>query len=261
MFAPLPGGGRLAYEIQGDGEPLLLLRPLGGSLVSWDRFARVLAESVRVISFDPRGVGGSSAAPLLCGTRQMARDAQALLQHLALASAHVYGISLGGMVASWLSSEAPERVRKLVLASTLPRGLAARAPHNAWALLRCLAMPRAETEACLAASILSPQFRAHHPERVRRIQDLARHKPATHRALLRLSLAALCHDARAQLSRIQAKTLVLIGEYDPLLTVDSQRVLLAALPHAEYALIDGAGHDLSVEAPEATAARVLAHIL
>jgi pimeloyl-ACP methyl ester carboxylesterase len=78
---------------------------------------------------------------------------------------------------------------------------------------------------------------------------------------LRLSLAALCHDARAQLSRIQAKTLVLIGEYDPLLTVDSQRVLLAALPHAEYALIDGAGHDLSVEAPEATAARVLAHIL
>jgi pimeloyl-ACP methyl ester carboxylesterase len=63
------------------------------------------------------------------------------------------------------------------------------------------------------------------------------------------------------LAEIRADTLVLIGELDPLLTIESQRELLAALPNARYELIAGAGHDLSIEAPEATAARVLSHLL
>jgi pimeloyl-ACP methyl ester carboxylesterase len=260
MFISLPDGGRLAYREQGRGPPLLLLRPLGGSLVSWDRFAELLADSVRVIAFDPRGVGRSSPAPLLMSTRQMARDARALLRGLGLSSAHVYGISLGGMVASWLSIDTPECVQKLVLASTLPRGLSAHAPRNLAALARSLLHAPAETEAELATRILSPQFRATHPDRVRRIQELARQHPATHRALATLCLAALRHDARRELFKLHADTLVLIGEYDPILTVDSQRVLLGALPHAQYALIERAGHDLSVEAPEQTAARVLAHV-
>jgi len=264
MFAILPGGGRLAYDVAGHGPPLLLLRPLGGSRVSWDSFATRLAMHAQVIVFDPRGVGDSSAAPLACSTRGMARDALALLDHLRLARAHVYGISLGGMVASWLAVDAPTRVDRLVLASTLPRGLEAHAPGGAlgiWALLRCLARPAAEAEACLATHILSPQFRACQPEAVRRIQQLARQKPASHRAFLSLAGAAARHDIRGQLGAVRAETLVLIGEYDPLLTVDSQRQLLGGLPSAHYELVTGAGHDVSVEAPNVTASRVLAHIL
>lgn len=260
MFAPLPDGGRLAFRTQGRGEPLLLLRPLGGSLVSWDRFAELLADTVRVISFDPRGVGRSSPVPLLGSTRAMARDACALLDHLGLSSAHVYGISLGGMVASWLAIDAPERIRRLVLASTLPCGRVARAPHHVGKILTALAHAPATTEAALATRILSPQFRARHPDKVQRVQALARQHPASHRALLSLSLAALRHDVRHELARIHAPTLVLFGEYDPILSVESQRVLLQALPNAQYTLIEGAGHDLSVEAPERAAARVLAHV-
>jgi 3-oxoadipate enol-lactonase len=218
----------------------------------------------RVIVFDPRGVGDSSSAPFLGTTRGMARDALALLDHLQLARAHLYGISLGGMVASWLAIDAAPRIGKLVLASTLPRGLEAHAPGGAlgaWPMLRCLAKPAAEAEACLATHILSPQFRQSHPEAVRRVQELARQKPASHRAFLALAAAAASHDVRHRLSAIQAETLVLIGEYDPLLTVESQRELLRGLPRAHYELIQGAGHDLSVEAPEATALRVLAHVL
>lgn len=264
MYAALPDGGRIAYDLAGEGPPLLLIRPLGGSRVSWDSFATLLAMHTRVISFDPRGVGDSSSAPLLCSTRGMAHDVQALLDQLQVARAHVYGISLGGMVASWLAIDAPDRVQKLVLASTLPRGLEAHAPGGAlgpWPMLRCLARPAGEAEACLATHILSPQFRSSQPEAVRRVQQLARQKPATHRAFLSLAGAAASHDARRQLSTIRAETLVLIGEYDPLLTIDSQRELLRELPRARYELIEGAGHDVSVEAPAKTAARVLAHLL
>lgn len=261
MFAPLPDGGRLAFRELGAGEPLLLLRPLGGSLVSWDRFAELLSERARVIAFDPRGVGRSSPAPLFMSTRQMAHDAGALLDHLGLESAHVYGISLGGMVASWLAIDAPLRVRKLVLASTLPRGSSAHAPGNLGALARSLLHTASEAEAKLAARILSAHFRANYPERVRRVQELARQYPGTHRSFATLSLAALRHDVRRELPRLRAETLVLIGEYDPILSVESQRALLAALPNAQYALLERAGHDLSVEAPEGAAARVLAHIL
>lgn len=264
MYAPLPDGGRLAYDMAGEGPPLLLLRPLGGSRVSWDSFATLLAMRSRVVTFDPRGVGDSSAAPLFCTTRGMARDVLALLDHLQLPQANVYGISLGGMVASWLAVDAPARVARLVLASTLPRGLAAHAPGGSLAagpLLRCLARSAGEAEACLATHILSPQFRESRPDAVRRVQQLARQKPASHRAFLALAAAAASHDVRRKLATIRAETLVLIGEYDPLLTVDSQRVLLGGLPNARYELIEGAGHDVSVEAPELTARRVLAHIL
>ena len=260
MLARMPDGGSLSYRVKGRGEPLLLLRPLGGSQLSWDRFAEALADTVQVITFDPRGVGDSSPVPLSWSTRRMAQDARALLDVLNLAKAHVYGISLGGMVASWLSIDSAERVEKLVLASTLPRGLDARAPRDAWAFLRSTLQSPRDAEAALATRILSPQFRTQYPDKVRRIQELARAAPASHRTLLSLSLAAARHDVRKQLHRIQAETLVLIGEYDPLLTVESQRKLLHALPQARYALVEGAGHDVSLEAPERTAALVLGHI-
>lgn len=260
MLAEIPGG-TLSYRMQGRGEPLLLLRPLGGSQLSWDRFAEALADTVQVITFDPRGVGQSSPVPLTWSTRQMAQDARALLDALNLPRAHVYGISLGGMVATWLSVDAPARVGKLVLASTLPRGRDARAPRDTWAFLRSVLKPAPEAEAALATRILSPQFRAQNPHKVRRIQELAKAAPASHRALLSMSLAAARHDARDQLHRVQAQTLVLIGEYDPLLTVESQRKLMHALPNASYALVEGAGHDISLEAPERTAAQVLSHVV
>lgn len=260
MFAPLPDGGRLAFREQGAGEPVLLLRPLGGSLVSWERFADLLAERVRVIAFDPRGVGRSSRAPLLMSTRQMADDARALLDHLGVDSAHVYGISLGGMVATWLALDAPERVRKLVLASTLPRAATAHVPGNIGDIARSLLHTAAETEAALATRILSSQFRREHPERVRRVQELARQYPAPHRTLVTLALAALRHDVRRELPRLRAETLLLFGEYDPILSIRSQRELLAGLPRAQLTVIEQAGHDLSVEAPERSAARVLAHV-
>ncbi len=258
--AVLPDGARLSYEVRGTGAPLLLLRPLGGSIVSWARFADELAACTRVIMFDSRGTGGSSPAPWRMTTRNMARDALSLLDTLGIERAHVYGISLGGMVASWLAVDAPTRVDQVVLASTLPRGSMVR--WASWrrelALARCLIKRPAEAEACMSEQILSAHFRTHHPDAVRRIQDAARVSPASRRALLTLLVAAWTHDVRDRLHEIDARVLILIGEHDPLLTLDSQKNLLRRLRHASYEVLSGAGHDLSAEAPVETAQRVLA---
>lgn len=259
----LEDGGRLAYSERGSGEPVLLLRPLGGSMRAWGIFAESLARTLHVIMFDPRGAaGGSSRAPLRTSTRSMARDARALLDHLGLPRVHVYGISLGGMVASWLAVDAPERVARLVLASTLPRGweVSADALGRGVKLARCLLRPAREAEACLALRILSHEFRARHPDAAARIRAESLGQPASHRGLLQLAAAAARHDVRAQLGHIRAPTLLLAGELDPLLTLPTQQELLHGIADARLELIPGAGHDVSMEAPVLTAERVLAHL-
>lgn len=261
-YAPLPDGGRLAHIVRGSGPALLLLRPVGGSMICWSHFADALAQHAQVIAFDPRGVGASTPAPPLITTRDMARDAVALLDHLSIARAHVFGLSLGGMVGSWLAIDAPDRVDRLILASTLPRGLAVRAGAalRGLKIARCLARSPAEAEACLVTAILSKQFQKREPDAVAEIQQLARQRPASHLGLLVTLQAAARHDARDRLHDIVAQTMVLVGEYDPLLTVASQRKLLANIPHATFDLISGAGHDLSLEAPQESAQHVLRFI-
>lgn len=262
MYAPLPDGGRLAYSDKGDGPALLLLRPLGGSIVSWSRFGEELARRTRVVSFDYRGAGDSSQAPPRTTTRSMARDVISLQNHLEIEHAHIYGISMGGMVASWLAIDSPDRVNRLVLASTLPRGLDVNkaAAGLGISLASCFLGPSGKTEGCMSTRILSKSFREEHPEEIQRIKKREKSHPAFHKGLQAFMTAIATHDARSRLHDIKAETLVLFGENDPLLTFASQVELMQSIPNASHRVIPGAGHDLSVEAPEETAALVLAHI-
>jgi 3-oxoadipate enol-lactonase len=258
----LVDGGTLAAETTGAGPPLLLLRPLGGSIASWTPFADALAPHVRVVMFDPRGTGCSSAAPLPTTTRRMAGDALAVLDALGVERAHVYGVSLGGMVACRLAADSPARVDGLVLASTPLSGRSdAGALRHAGEVARCLVRPPRAAASCLAACVLSDAFRAAHPGRVARIQARAGTRPASHRGLLTLMAAALMHDARRDVDRIGADTLVIAGERDTFVAPDSQRRLATRLRHGRFACVPGAGHDVSAEAPEAVARLVLAHLL
>lgn len=258
----LADGGHLSLTVQGAGAPLLLLRPLGGSLVSWGSFAELLARGARVVAFDARGSGCSSAAPLATTTRSMAADAVGLLDALAIARADVFGSSLGGMVASWLAIDAPERVGRLILASTPVRGLDVH--PGGWrrglALARCLAQPARAAEACLATQVLSREFRAHHADEVARIRARAAARPASHRGLLAHLAAAALHDVGPRLRNLGAATLVVAGERDALLPAREQNRLSASLPRARFAVVPNAGHDVTAEAPEIVADLVHAHL-
>ena len=116
----LPDGGVIAYQIHGlqhGGIPVLLIRPLGGSMALWGTFRTLLAEKLRVISFDFRGTGRSSPDPAWVSTQKLAREGLHVLAHLAIPRTHVFGVSLGGMTATWLAIFAQALVAKLCIAS------------------------------------------------------------------------------------------------------------------------------------------------
>ncbi len=114
-------GLNLYYEEAGSGPPLLLIAGLSGTTLGWAMLLPALAAHFRVIAFDNRGAGRSSAPPGPYTTRQMAGDAAALLEHLGITRAHVIGLSLGGMIAQELALAHPERVDHLVLYATYAR--------------------------------------------------------------------------------------------------------------------------------------------
>lgn len=263
-FTAVPGG-RVAHEVAGarhGGTPVLLIRPLGGTMALWGPFRARLAETRRVLAFDYRGAGTSSPAAAFTTTRRLADDALCVLDDLGVARAHVFGISLGGMVATWLAVLAPTRVDRLILASAPAWGLAlSRAGlRRARSLAACLARPRDEIEACLVDRILSRRFRAAHPDELRRIEALAAAAPTSRTALAKLAMAGLLHDARGSLRHVAAPTLVLAGSNDELLGIEPQRALAAGILGAAFAVVDDSGHDLTLEQPRITAARVAAFL-
>ena len=225
----------------------------------WGEFARQLSTEFQVIEFDPRGVGTSSDLPFLHSTRAMARDAIALLDVLEVPRAYFFGLSLGGMVASWAAVDARERVPRLVLASTLleSTAISRRIKGHLLALLRAFLRPGAEAEVRLVREILSPQFREAKPERVAAIEEMVRRTPTKRRNLLRLARAAALHDAGHALDGNSVPTLLLVGKLDPIAGRVSQGELLEDLPNATLELIAHAGHDLSLEAPLELADRVV----
>ncbi len=226
----------------------------------WGAFRDALAERHRVLAYDHRGTGRSSPAPLWVTTQELARDALGLLDHLRVPRAHVFGISLGGMAATWLDVLAPYRVIKLCLASAPARGLSLTHAglRRDLQLAACFALPEADVEPRLVDRILSDRFRRDHPDEVGRIEGLVRAEPSTRTDLIKHGLAGVLHDARRVLGRIHAPTLVLAGENDTLLGTEPPRELAAAITGATFEIVRDSGHDITLEQPLATATRVAA---
>ncbi|HTJ45702.1 MAG TPA: alpha/beta fold hydrolase [Kofleriaceae bacterium] len=231
---------------RGAGSPLLLVGPLGGTMALWGAFADDLAERYRVIVFDPRGVGRSSPAPITTTTRAMARDARAVLDRFAIDRAHVYGESLGGMVASWLAHDEPARVDRLILASTVPspRGLSLRAIATLAKAARCIA-GRAP-ERCMAQALVT---RPIDPD----VDRVLRATPPRRRELAILALAAARHRA----PHLDRDALLLFGARDPLAEIED---LARDCPRGVVERVEDAGHALTLDRPHELAARARAYL-
>ncbi|RZQ59450.1 alpha/beta fold hydrolase [Amycolatopsis suaedae] len=259
-------GIELCYETFGDpaDRPLLLIMGLAGPMTWWDdEFCRQLTgRGFHVIRFDNRDCGRSTAGsghatPLaaLVGRRSpyaltdMAADAAALLDRLGVASAHVVGVSMGGMIAQTLALHHPERVRSLTsMSSTTGAKLAGLPTPKAAATL--LTRPPRDRDGYIEHMvgvfrvIGSPGYPA--PEERLRARAEASFERGINPAGTARQLAAVlaAPDRTRALGTLRVPTLVVHGEQDPLITVSGGRATARAVPGAELDVVPGMGHDL-----------------
>jgi pimeloyl-ACP methyl ester carboxylesterase len=125
LLVSSPNGIEYAYRETGTGDlPLVLFQHFRGNLDNWDpALIDALAAARQVIAFDNAGVGGSTGTTPATVT-QMARDALAFLDALQISRADLLGFSIGSFVAQEIALTRPDVVRRLVLASSAPRGAA-----------------------------------------------------------------------------------------------------------------------------------------
>jgi len=111
-------GTRLFWDESGQGDPLLLIMGLGYTHEMWFRSRPLLSQRYRTITFDNRGVGNSDIPTGPYSIAQMAADAAAVLDAAQVDRAHIFGISMGGMIAQEFAIAYPARVRSLILGCT-----------------------------------------------------------------------------------------------------------------------------------------------
>src|ERR1700719_603408 len=115
-------GAKLYWDEQGSGEPLLLIMGLSYPSYMWHRSRPVLAARYRTVALDNRGVGRSDVPPGIYSIALMASDAAAVMDAAGVESAHVFGVSMGGMIAQEFALQYPNRVRSLILGCTAAGG-------------------------------------------------------------------------------------------------------------------------------------------
>ena len=257
------------YEVHGDAAnpPMLLIHGHGAQLIAWhaDLLAQLVDLGLYVITFDNRDAGwsshldeapvpdpaavvaGDAAAPYT--VEAMADDAARLLDALGIESAHVFGVSMGGMIAQAFAIAHPQRLRSLtsVMSSPDPVRVGTPSPQTLELMLepgattrqgvidqslrswRLTGSPELGLDEAWIADVSGRQFdRAFYPDGVAR------------------QFAAIVGspDRRPGLAGVTVPTLVVHGAVDPLVTIDGGKATAEAIPGATLLVIDKMGHDL-----------------
>ncbi len=239
------GSIQMNYEEQGSGEPLILIPYLAAEQACYAFQVPEYAKHFRCISVDPRGAGESDKPAGTYSTEMLADDVAALMHTLGIASAHVYGVSLGGAVGMWLAAKHPQRVKSLSLHSTWPRSDAyLKAVVGGWQLVarQLDDMPEAVIQA-LFPWCFTPQLYDSRPEYLQALSDFVRARPRQPLdAFLRQSDAVIAHDAQAQLARIQAPTQITFGRHDQVCSTRFAEPLRQAIAKSELHVFEDCSH-------------------
>ena len=257
---PPPPSSAVALHHVADGPAgapaVLLLGSLGSTVAMWDAQVPALARQFRVVRADLRGHGGSPVPPGPYEIADLGADVLALLDRLDLASAHVAGLSLGGMTAMWLAAHAPARVDALALLCTS----AQLGPPSAWAT-RAEGVRTAGTASVAPAVVerwVTPGFAAAHPDVVAGLRAMVAATPAE-------GYAACCGaiermDLTADLGAISAPVLTIAGADDPA-TPPSHLDDIAGRVRGPVRreVLDPGAHLVAVEQPDAVTRLLLGH--
>lgn len=238
----------IEYRIEGSGPWVMLSHSLSTDLRMWDGQAAALAGRYTVLRYDTRGHGGSGVPPAPYAFADMAADALALLDALGVAKASFVGLSMGGMIGQHLALAAPERLQRLVVASSTSRI----PPEGAAIWEERIATVRARGMAAMVESTLGRWFteayRRDHPDVMERIGGMIGNSPPEGYIGCGMAIRAL--DITGRLAAVRTPTLVVVGEQDPGTPVAASRAIAEAIPGARLAVIPDASHLCNIQQAE-----------
>ena len=274
LFAPVAPDVQLCYQTFGssDGEPLLLVMGLGGPMNWWDsELCTMLAEAgFHVVRFDNRDTGRSSRLSERVTRTQLVRsflgrggrppytlddmagDAFGLMDHLGWESAHVVGVSMGGMIVQTMAIARPTRVRSLTsIMSTLGKRTVGWQHPSLLPMLIAKRGPGREayvaTSARVWQAIGSPGYPAE-METVRSRAEETFDRGVSASGVMRQMLAILNQPDRSRaLKALRMPVAIVHGSADKMVHVSGGRATARVIPGAELLVIDGMGHDMPTE--------------
>lgn len=248
-------GARIYWDEHGEGEPLLLIMGLGYPSAMWHRSRPVLARQFRTITLDNRGSGKSDVPPGPYAMTLMASDAAAVLDAAGVETAHVFGLSMGGMIAQEFALQYPARVRSLILGCTAAGGPTA---VRAEAEVNRVLMSRDSTPEEMAQAMRPFVYDSGTPvEKIEEDLAIRRQwfpKPQGYAAQLQ---GILAWEAYNRLSQITAPTLVIHGESDQLVPPGNGKLIASRIPGAELVLLSHASHIFVTDQTEAAHKTIL----
>jgi len=253
----------LYYEIHGEGTPLVLISGLGYPMWQWHLMVPYLEKHFQVITLDNRGVGQSDkpAGPYVASI--LAKDTVGLLDALNIDKAIIMGHSMGGFIAQAMALEYPERISKLILASTNFGGShhVPVTPEAMAVLSDVTSDPLTRFKNGLGVST-APGWAEKNPEMIQkwvewRVANPI--EPVHYQAQLAIGLALIPEAAafEGKLPSISVPTLILFGAHDKVVPPANADLLAKQISGSQIRILPDAGHFFPIEVPEEAAQTVV----
>lgn len=247
------GDVNIYYEVHGKGEALVLINGFSFSSGVWFRQVPAFSREYRVVIFDNRGSGQSDKPDVPYTMEMMAGDVAGLLEVIGIEAAHIFGISMGGMIAQHFALLYPKRITSLILGATHcggPHSIPTDAEVTAF-LLDTERMQRLTLEEAARETLsfsVSQEFIKKNPGLIQQyIAKIVEH-PAPPHGYMRQAQAIMGHDTYERLPEIKVPTLVIAGHADRIVPVENSRLLASRIPNAELVILKGSGHSFYMEA-------------
>lgn len=245
--------GKVYYNVVGEGPPLLMLHGLSRSSRHWQGFDKRLAENFTVVTLDCRGIGRSDhKLSWKDSTHELADEASLVLEHLGIEKAHLFGMSLGGMVALTFGLRYPNLTESLVVANTSTSGLNTLRiyPQAVGAMAIGAVIPRflhpIMVHMCTCPDTSQPQKQ----DFVDLWRSIDEKEGIRYLSTMKQLLIATKFRKGIGLSQLTKPTLIVYGQNDRFVPPANSHALFDLLPKAELKPISGTGHEIIIEKPK-----------
>jgi pimeloyl-ACP methyl ester carboxylesterase len=245
-------GVSIYYEVDGSGEPLVLIEGLGYANWMWVK-QRPLSKYVKLIIYDNRGVGYSSKPDRPYTMDNFADDLEDLLNYLSIDKAFLWGVSMGGMIAMYFTYKNPDRVRGLILGET-NFGIKS-VPPSKEALEILMQPPKSglDKREMLIERMrvaFSREYFNKHKDEIEYLVNLRIRFEEDPKAYNNQLAAVLSFDFKDKLPSIRVPTLIVTGDEDYVVNPQNSYIMNQSIPNSKLIILRGAGHLAIIERAE-----------